>query len=105
MASSYNYGHLHFPVNVGMQAGQTSSATVNSGATADIQVTFPSPFAEAPVVVVGFSTESAAGGFGRCSCAVVGAPSAEGFTLRIYNGDTSGRAPRVTWIAVGTPKG
>ena len=54
--------------------------------------------------MVCFETESTAGAFGKCVAAVTGTPTTTGFTMRLYNGDTSTRAPRAVWMAVGTPK-
>lgn len=102
--ANWNTGHNHFPADVGVQCGRTSSTTVSHGGYADVSVTFPKEFYAAPVVVVGFETESTAGAFGKCTVAVTGTVTTTGFTARIFNGDTTNRMPRVSWIAVGTPK-
>jgi hypothetical protein len=87
-----------------VQCGLIAATNVSSGSYADVSVTFPKAFYAAPIVVVSFETESTAGSFGRCAVAVTGAVTATGFTARIYNGDTTDRVPRVSWIAAGTPK-
>lgn len=102
--ANWNTGHNHFPADVGVQCGREASKSVNAGEYADYPVTFPKAFHAAPIVVVGFETESGQGAFGKCSVAVTGAVTETGFTARVYNGDTSTRNPRVSWIAVGTPK-
>lgn len=71
---------------------------------ADYPVTFPKPFDPdtVPVVVVGFISGSTAARFGTCTCAVLdGSINNEGFTIRFYNGDTSGRLPGFSYIAFG----
>ena len=102
--ANWNTGHNHFPADVGVQCGRVASVTVSHGEYEDVSVTFPEAFYAAPIVVVSFETESTAGSFGRCAVAVTGTVTATGFTVRIFNGDSTNRAPRVSWIAVGTPK-
>ena len=102
--ANWNTGHNHFPADVGVQSGRISSVTVPNGGYKDVGVTFPKAFYAAPIVVVGFETESTAGAFGKCTVAVTGTVTTTGFTARIFNGDTSNRNPRVSWIAVGTLK-
>lgn len=89
---SVQHGHVEALGNTG------------SGDYTDAAVTFPAAFLEGttPTVIVGFSTESTAGTFGRCSCAVVkGSETNTGFTLRFFNGDSSNRNPDFDWIAIG----
>ena len=101
MARNYAYGHSHFLEDCGVQQGHVGAlGNTAAGAYKDASVTFPKPYASAPVVVVGFETASTAGTFGRCSVAVVSA-TATGFTLRFFNGDSSNRNPGFTWIAAG----
>ena len=102
--ANWTTGHNHFPADVGVQSGRIAGTTVSHGGYKDVSVTFPKAFYAAPIVVVSFETESTAGSFGRCAVAVTGTVTATGFTARIYNGDTTDRVPRVSWIAVGTPK-
>lgn len=102
--ANWNQGHNHFPTDVGVQAGRVASKSVAAGGYTDFAVTFPTAFHSAPIVVVGLETESGAGAFGRCVVAVTGTVTATGFTARVYNGDSSARSPRVSWIAAGTPK-
>jgi hypothetical protein len=102
--ANWNTGHNHFPADVGVQCGRVASVTVSHGGYKDVNITFPEAFYAAPIVVVGFETESTAGAFGKCSVTVMGTVTTTGFTARIFNGDSTNRAPRVSWIAVGTPK-
>jgi hypothetical protein len=57
-------------------------------------------FVSAPVVVVGFKSDSSAGTFGRC-CVSAHSVTTTGFTLRFFNGDSSNRNPEFYWIAIG----
>lgn len=102
--ANWNTGHNHFPKDVGVQCGRVTAADIAGGSYRDVSVTFPNAFQTAPVVTVCFETESTAGAFGKCVAAVTGTPTTTGFTMRLYNGDTSTRAPRAVWMAVGTPK-
>ena len=102
--ANWNTGHNHFPADVGVQCGRIAGTSVDSGKYVDVPITFPRAFHSAPIVVVGFETESSAGSFGRCTAAVTGTVTASGFTVRIFNGDTTTRVPRVSWIAAGTPQ-
>ena len=77
-----------------------SSTGVAAGSASDLRsVTFPTTYDSVPNVVVGFSSTTSAGGFGRCSVAV-NSISATGFTYRIFNGDTTARNPGIYWIAL-----
>lgn len=83
-----------------VQAGTITGGNVSANSKADWTVTFDKEFASAPYVVVGFVTNADQGGFGKCCCAaVLSSISTTGFTVRIYNGDTSGRSPKCHWIA------
>ena len=89
-----------------VQAGKVESMMkVSTGSCADYNVRFPQPFdaGTEPDVVVGFLTSSTAARFGNCACGVLeGSVNNEGFTIRFFNGDTSGRIPHFSWIAFGT---
>lgn len=98
----YFYGGLaNVQADVVQPAGMTGS-----GNCADIPVTFKQPFAtgSVPVVVVGFMSASTAGSFGRCCVAVLPeSVTNEGFVMRFYNGDSAGRNPAFSYIALGIP--
>ena len=88
--------------NFGIRSGFTEAVSVSAGGYADINLTWAALTAVEPHVVVSFMTASTAGAFGRCSCSVVpGTATATGCKVRIFNGDSSTRAPRVSWIAMG----
>lgn len=83
-----------------VQAGEITGGSVSAGASKDWEVTFDKAFASTPYVVVGFVTNADQGAFGKCCCAaVLSSISTTGFTVRIYNGDSSGRSPKCHWIA------
>lgn len=85
-----------------VQAGQITGGSVTAGSIADWTVSFEKAFASTPYVVVGFVTNADQGAFGQCCCAaLLSSISRTGFTVRVYNGGTSGRSPRCHWVAVG----
>lgn len=81
-------------------AGRTAGISVASGATADVNITFGKTFLVPPSVVVGFQSSSTAGAFGRCTCSVMTIETT-GCSLRVFNGDTTVRAPSLMWTAIG----
>lgn len=81
-------------------AGRTAGISVASGATADVNITFGKTFLVPPSVVVGFQSSSTAGAFGRCTCSVMTIETT-GCSLRVFNGDTTTRAPSLMWVAIG----
>lgn len=88
--------------NLGIVSGTKDCSNVSAGSYKDFAVTFGKTFTATPTVVVGFVTNSDAGAFGKCCCAaLLSSLSKTGFTIRVYNGDTSGRSPRCSWIAIG----
>lgn len=89
---------------LGFQSGYVPAVgTTSSNSYKDIKVTFDHPFAAGltPIVLTTFFTQSTAGYFGRC-CVAAYAVSNTGFTMRFYNGDSSGRNPGFYWLAIGT---
>ena len=55
-----------------------------------------------PTVVVGFATDSDAATFGNCCCSVIPESiTTTGCTIKIFNGDTVQRKPKIAWIAIG----
>ena len=103
MARTIAYGHEHFAQNCGVLSGVESSNTANANAYTDKAVTFPQTFAEVPVVVACFATDSTAAAMGGLAVSVA-ARSVTGFTLRFYNNTGTSRTPPVMWIAVGKLK-
>lgn len=85
-----------------IQCGVTSTITVSASNYKDTEILFGKPFAYIPIVMACFYTNSTNGTFGRCSCAVVsGSVTTTGFVIRVFNGDSAVREPRVNWIAIG----
>ncbi len=81
--------------------GTTEQQSVASSSYHDFVVTFSPAMSDVPVVSVSLVTNSTAGNFGRLTAAVVlNSVTASGFTCRVHNGDTSSRAPAVSWIAI-----
>lgn len=92
-----------FLTQIGIQSGVTEQTTVSSNSYKDVEVTFPNAYADAePMVMVCFASGSTAGYFGRVGVSVV-SRSQTGCTVRIFNGDSSNRSPRVNWMAFGKP--
>ena len=100
MPRTIAYGHEHRAEQAGVLSGIVSGNTANANAYTDKAVTFPQAFAEVPVVVACFATDSTAAGMGSFSVSVA-ARSTTGFTLRFYNNTGTSRTPPVAWIAVG----
>ena len=81
------------------ESGTITGSSVTAGSTKDYSVTFAKAFPSAPIVVACFQSTSTAGAFGNCTLGIV-STSATGFTVRVFNGDASGRGPNINWIAV-----
>lgn len=80
-----------------VQSGSVYPASVNSGATKTVSITFDAEFASAPNVVVGLYSSQTIG-MGQCSASVWDI-SKTGFSLRITNGYSSARDLGAFWIA------
>lgn len=86
------------------QGGRTeTSYTVQAGKYLDIQIGFPSAYITPPgIVTVCFETASTAAKMGLMTCAVLtDTVTRYGFTVRVYNADTSNRVPYIRWMAIG----
>ena len=81
------------------ESGTITGSSVSAGGTKDYEVTFSKSFSSVPIVVACFQSTSTAGAFGKCTLGVV-STSTTGFTVRVFNGDSSGRGPNINWIAV-----
>lgn len=77
----------------------TNLGEVSSNSTKDATITFSNTFSEAPKVVASIESSSTAYGMGRLTCAVLSV-STTGFTVRVFNADTSARSPYIQWIAI-----
>lgn len=81
------------------ESGTITGSSVSANSYKDYEVTFNKSFSSAPIVVACFQSTSTAGAFGNCTLGIV-STSATGFTVRVFNGDASGRGPNINWIAV-----
>lgn len=82
-----------------VEAGTITGSSVPANSYKDYNVTFNKSFSSAPIVTASFQSTSTAGAFGNCTLGIV-STTATGFTVRVFNGDSSGRAPNINWIAV-----
>lgn len=81
-------------------SGYVASESISAGAYRDINITFNKKFSDIPVIELLFHTTSTAGNVGRMTCAyVTGSATKTGFNARIFNGDSSTRAPSLEWHA------
>lgn len=68
----------------------------------DFNITFSKTFSAAPTVIVGLASTSTASSFGRINVAVkADSVTKTGFTVRIFNDDSSTRSPGFRWAAIG----
>lgn len=82
------------------QSGTVAISRVDSGGYYDAEITFPNAFDSVPHVHAMLYSGSTAGGCGNLSIAIKSSSiTATGFTARVYNNDSSYRAPSVYWIA------
>lgn len=81
------------------ESGTIAGSSVPANGYKDYNVTFNKSFSSAPIVTASFQSTSTAGAFGNCTLGIV-STTATGFTVRVFNGDSSGRAPNINWIAV-----
>lgn len=86
-------------VSTMVEAGTITGSSVPANSYKDYNVTFNKSFSSAPIVTASFQSTSTAGAFGNCTLGIV-STTATGFTVRVFNGDSSGRAPNINWIAV-----
>lgn len=86
-----------------IQAGNTNGEAVAAKSYTDVAITFARPFASAPNVVVGFSTQTSGYKMGGLSCSARDVTDT-GFTIRVFNSTDEDRTPSEQWIAVGVPK-
>ena len=81
-------------------SGYVVSESISAGAYRDINITFNKKFSDIPVIELLFHTTSTAGNVGRMTCAyVTGSATKTGFKARIFNGDSTTRAPGLEWHA------
>lgn len=88
-------------VNRFVQHGDSGAVSVAAGSYTDVSITFPTAFASGtPTIVLTLASNSTAvAAYAAIQFAVFNR-STTGFTLRVYNADSSSRAPNVCWLAV-----
>ena len=84
-----------------IETGTITGSSVSAGSYGDYSPTFTKAFHSAPIVIACFQSTSTAGAFGKCTLGVV-STTTTGFTVRVFNGDSSGRGPNINWIAIGS---
>ena len=82
-----------------IQGGREKSIDVAANSYVNKSVTFAKAFSSTPPVVAGMDSASTAATIGNITVAVT-TVSATGFTARIFNAGSTGRAPGFFWIAV-----
>lgn len=79
--------------------GRLSNASTGAQAYKDFNVTFAKAFKNVPVVVACFESTSTGAGFGSCTVAVNNVTTT-GCKIRVFNSDSTTRAPHLLWLAV-----
>ena len=82
-----------------IQSGSTGYIEISANSYKDIQVKFPKPFATDPNVLASIWGTSESPAYGNINFSYDDI-SRTGFTMRIYNDNTSGRTPRFRWVAI-----
>lgn len=82
-----------------IQYGYTSIGAVTGGTYKDVNVTFDSPFADAPHVECTMVSSSTSPTMGSIECTPINI-TATGFTIRCFNDTTAQRSPGCNWIAI-----
>lgn len=82
-----------------IQSGVTDFVSVNANSYKDIDITFDKPYPSNPSIFVSIWGESDSPAYGNINCSFRNV-SLNGFTLRVYNDNTSGRSPRYKWTAI-----
>lgn len=87
-------------VNERIQAAYTDNISVNANSYKDVQVKFLKKFLSPPAVIASLRTFSDSPAYGNISVACNNITT-QGFTMRVYNDNTSGRQPSFCWVAIG----
>lgn len=89
-----------------IETGTFGGTDVSPNSYVDVEANFSKAFTDTPFVICCFETDSTAGYFGRCTVSVYpktdkhAGTDATHVVLRIFNGDNTGRKPRVKWLAI-----
>lgn len=76
----------------------TNLGTAAANTYTDKAITFDEPMNGVPTVVCQFYSTATAGGMGGLTVSAIN-PTKNGFTARIFNNTSSGRAPAIEWVA------
>lgn len=79
--------------------GRINNASTGAQVYKDFNVTFAKAFKNVPVVVACFESTSTGAGFGSCTVAVNNVTTT-GCKIRVFNSDSTTRAPHLLWLAV-----
>lgn len=82
-----------------MDSGRYENVSVPANSYADFSITFNRSFTSAPIVTASFWSTSTAVEMGYLSLAVH-TITTTGFQVRVFNKDSSARAPYINWIAL-----
>lgn len=89
-----------------IETGTFGGTDVSPNSYVDVEANFSKAFTDTPFVICCFETDSTAGYFGRCTVSVYpktdkhAGTDATHVVLRIFNGDNTGRKPRVKLLAI-----
>ena len=86
--------------SLGIQTGNSAAQEVAGGSIVTGTVTFPKPYAAAPIVTTGIVSTSTSNLMGHCS-AFVSSVDATGFTFRLANSGSAARSFGMNWAAFG----
>lgn len=82
-----------------IQSGSTGYINVPANSYKDVQIEFPKPFESDPNISASIWGMSDSPSYGNINFSYDNI-SKTGFTMRIYNDNTSARVPRFRWIAI-----
>lgn len=94
-ASFYEQARGTFEIDM----GKSVSVSVSASSYADVEITFSKEFSQVPQVMLGLVTGSTGAGSGSISVSPI-ETTTTGCTARVFNADSSGRAPAVRYLAL-----
>ena len=87
-----------------VQKGVIACSTA-ANSYSDFSVTFPVEFTETPLVMCTIESWSTSAKIGTVTATISGGTiKTTGFSVRLYNADSSKREPTVRWLAIGKIK-
>lgn len=85
-----------------IESGITGKIIANAQSRTFLDITFDEKFKESPIVLVSLVSSSGAHQMGYVTPAVyTNSVTTTGFRIVIFNADTTGREPQISWIAIG----